>query len=374
MKIVFLSDAIYPYNKGGKEKRLYELSTRLAQLGHDVHIFTMHWWDSKSKVRVEDKVTLHAISKYHPLYAGNKRSVKEGILFGIATFRLLRIKYDVLDVDHMPFFPVFSAWIVCKIKRKNLFGTWHEALSLSDWTDYMGSLGVVSFLIERISIKLPNVITAASARTKKLLGTYHFRTKKVFLVTSGVDIKLINEVKPVNKSCDILYVGRLVKDKNIDVLIKAFAIVSEKNPKLSCVIIGDGPEASKLRKLIVQLKLQKRVVLLKPLDTPKEIYAYMKKSKVFVLPSIREGFGIVALESLACGTPVVTTNVAANASRELIEDLKTGSAVPLKTETFAAAIQYWLSNDKIISNTKLAESFDWEYIVSSQLRVYKGNL
>lgn len=122
------------------------------------------------------------------------------------------------------------------------------------------------------------------------------------------------------------------------------------------------------------MKLQKHVTLLKPLDTPAEIYAYMKKARVFVLPSIREGFGIVALESLACGTPVVTTNNDANAARKLIADRKTGSIVPLNPESFAVAIQYWLTINKKISTTKLVTSYDWKYIVNDQLKVYEDNI
>src|SRR5260221_7593843 len=109
MKVVFVSDAVYPYNKGGKEKRLYELSTRLVKLGHDVHIYTMHWWRSPEKVRTEQGVRLHAISRRHDLYHGTRRSISEGILFGLACLKLLTVAFDVLDVDHMPFFPVYSA-------------------------------------------------------------------------------------------------------------------------------------------------------------------------------------------------------------------------------------------------------------------------
>ena len=374
MKIVFLSDAIYPYNKGGKEKRLFEISTSLAKLGHDVHIYTMHWWQSAEKTRHENGITLHAISKYHKLYKGSKRSTKEGVLFGLASFRLISVKFDVLDVDHMPFFPIISAWIVCKLKRKKLFGTWHEALSTADWKDYMGLAGAIASTIERLAIKLPDFITAASSRTKQLLDTYHHRTKNVYLVASGVDTKAISKIQPSNENCDVLYVGRLVKNKNIDVLIKAFAKVAQKDKKVACVVIGEGPESHKLQKLISELKLQDRVTLLKPLDSSNDVYAYMKKARAFILPSVREGFGIVVLESLACGTPVVTTNVDANAARLLIANGITGSVVPLQTELFANAMHYWLTKSMNHAAIKLAASYDWEHVANAQLQVYKENI
>lgn len=113
MKIVLVSDAIYPYNKGGKEKRVFELSTRLAKLGHDVHIYTMRWWSTPETTRTENGVQLHAISKKYEMYHGDRRSIKEGVMFAFACLKLLTVKFDVIDVDHMPFFPIITTWIVC---------------------------------------------------------------------------------------------------------------------------------------------------------------------------------------------------------------------------------------------------------------------
>jgi len=155
MRIVFVSDAVYPYNKGGKEKRLYELSTRLVNLGHDVHIYTMHWWRTPEKVRNENGVQLHAISHFHDLYRGDRRSISEGILFGLACLKLMFVRFDVLDVDHMPFFPIYSGWLVCLLRGKKLYGTWHEALTVREWVGYMGVGGYIASAIEQVSIRLP---------------------------------------------------------------------------------------------------------------------------------------------------------------------------------------------------------------------------
>lgn len=369
-KIVYVSDAVYPYNKGGKEKRLYELTTHLAEMGHDVHIYTMHWWKSAEKSRIEDGVTLHAIGKYHNMYKGDKRSIKEGMLFGAACFRLFNVKFDVLDVDHMPFFPIFSSWIVCKLRGKKLYGTWHEALTTQDWTDYMGKSGYIAALIERISVKLPYKITAISNQTKEILVNYHKRTKRVGLITPGIDMQTIKNVKPARIRCDVLYVGRLVKGKNVDMLIKSFSIVAKENPKARCVIIGDGIEKTNLQKLTKELKLAERVTILKPLRDASDIYAYMKRAKVFVLPSAREGFGIVALEALACGTPVVTIDSPANAARDLILDTETGSIVRLDEQSIAAAISFWILKSSEPSIDERFSTYDWAALAQKQAEAY----
>jgi glycosyltransferase involved in cell wall biosynthesis len=369
-KIVFVSDAIYPYMIGGKEKRLHEISKHLAAMGHDVHIYTMHWWDEPSKTRLEDGVQLHAICGYHAMYAGDRRTIKEGVIFGLACFKLFGVKFDVLDVDHMPFFPIFSSWIVCALRGRKLYGTWHEALSRHEWISYMGLSGGIAALIERMSIRLPHRITAASSQTKERLATTHGRAKRVELVASGIDAAALGNVKPAPIDCDVLYAGRLVKDKNVDKLILAIEIVAQTRPEVQCYIIGHGVEKPRLQQEVKRHDLQKNVTFLEPFPHATDMYAYMKAAKVFCSPSVREGFGIVSMEALSCGTPVVAINSPTNAARHLIKDGQNGSIVALKPAALAEAITHWISTDqKLAMDTPLAD-YDWSKLAQKQAEVY----
>ncbi len=368
-KIVFVSDAIYPYMKGGKEKRLHEITKRLAAMGHDVHIYTMKWWKEPSKTRVEAGVTLHALCKYHDMYKGDRRTIREGVLFGLACFKLLRVTFDVLDVDHMPFFPVLSAWIVCKLRGRKLYATWHEALSGKEWVGYMGAGGLLASAIERLCIRLPHQITAASAHTQELLASIHGRANGVALVASGIDRQLLNAVAPAHTQCDVLYVGRLVKDKHVDMLVQAINIARKTNPTIQGVIIGHGPERDRLEDEVHTLKLKHNITFLDPLPEAAEVYAYMKAAKVFCSPSVREGFGIVSLEALGCGTPVITTNSPGNAARHLILDGQNGSIVSPNPEALAKAIQHWMSVPKPDTAGQTAK-YDWHALAKEQAQVY----
>jgi glycosyltransferase involved in cell wall biosynthesis len=368
VKIAFVSDAIYPYNKGGKEKRLYELSTRLAKLGHDVHIYTMHWWDTPEKTRTEDGVQLHAICKLYDMYNGERRSIKEGLLFGFACLKLIRVKADVFDIDHMPFFPIYSAWLVVRLRGRKLFGTWHEVLTRQDWIDYMGKAGIIAWMVEYVSIRLPNHITAVSTRTYGLLETMHAR-KKISLVTPGIDTTLIKRIKPANIICDVLYIGRFVKDKNVDKLIRAVSLIAKENPQIRCVVIGHGVEKTRLEKLIKQLGVTKQVIMLEPLQNSEDILSYMKATKVFCLPSVREGFGIVALEALGCGTPVITIDTPANAAKDLINS-DNGSLVPPEPSAIANAINQWIKKSKPQDIASAVNNYDWNSIARHQAKVY----
>lgn len=368
-KIVFVSDAIYPYMKGGKEKRLHEITKRLAAMGHDVHIYTMKWWKGPSKTRVESGVTLHAICNYHEMYKGDRRTISEGVLFGLACFKLMRVKFDVLDVDHMPFFPVLSAWIVCMLRGRKLYATWHEALSGKEWVGYMGVGGLFASAIERLCIRLPHQITAASAHTQELLASIHGRVNGVALVASGIDRPLLDAVRPADIQCDVLYVGRLVKDKHVDMLVRAINIARQNNPDIQGVIIGHGPERDRLEDEVHKLKLKNNVTFLDPLPEAAEVYAYMKAAKVFCSPSVREGFGIVSLEALGCGTPVITTSSPGNAARHLILDGQNGSIVDPTPKALAEAIDHWISVPKPDTAEQTAK-YDWHTLAKEQAQVY----
>lgn len=369
-RIVFVSDGVYPYMKGGKEKRLYELSTRLVSMGYDVHIYTMKWWDEPSDTHIVDGVTMHAICNYHRMYVRNRRSIAEGIIFGLSCLKLLRVRFDVLDVDHMPFFPILSLWMVCTLRRRKFFGTWHEALSKKDWLDYMGPSGIIASAIERLSVRLPHVITAASAHTKDLLASVHGRAQGVSLVASGIDAKLIKSVKPADTNCDVLYVGRLVRHKNIDVLLEAVAILASKKPDFKALIIGDGPERPNLEAWAITQGLEHTITFLDPLSSAAEVYAYMKAAKSFCLPSSREGFSIATLEALGCGTPVVTSDIPANAARHLIQHGKNGHIVPCQPEALAEAIQQWTSANNKPDIAKMVAQYDWQQLAHKQIKVY----
>jgi glycosyltransferase involved in cell wall biosynthesis len=375
MKIAFVSDAVFPYMRGGKEKRLYEISTRLARQGNDVHIYTMHWWNTPDKSISQSGVTLHAISKKYDMYHDDRRSIREGIYFGFASLKMINKKFDIVDVDHMPFFPILGVWFVCMItgQRKKFYATWHEALTKVEWLQYMGKMGVIASAIENICIRLPFRITAASEHTKQHLQK-KIDPNRIRVVTSGLDLGVINSVKASNQKHDVVSICRLVKDKNIDILVRSIAFAKKKRPKISCLIIGMGPEKTKLIRLTKQLKLEKNIEFIDSVPENSELYSKIKSSNVFCLPSTREGFGIVVLEALGCGVPVITTDASTNASKQFIENGINGSVTRLDRGLLANHILFWIKyrmtkrGNKIIN---LAE-YDWDFLAKKQFEVYKG--
>jgi len=368
-RIAFVSDAIYPYNKGGKEKRLFEISTRLSS-SHDVHIYCMKWWAGEELVKVENGVTLHAISPLYPLYSSERRSIKEAVLFSLHCFKLLREDFDILDADHMPHLVLFPLKIVCLIKRKKLFATWHEVWGRHYWTKYMGITGNIAYLIEYVSVRLPDTIISISDHTTEMLKK-EFNRKNVVTIPLGIDLEGIVKVKPSTKKSDIIFAGRLLSHKNVDVLIKSVALLKKDFPNISCFIIGEGPERKKLEKLSLELELTKNIFFFDFFHHHDDLYGFLKSSKVFVFPSTREGFGLIVLEANACNLPVIVVDHKNNASRFLVQEEKNGSIVKLSEEDIYMSAKMLLSRHTNNEVLHYVSKYSWSIITDQVRGVFK---
>lgn len=387
LKIAIVSDAIYPYNKGGKEKRIYEMSTRLAKAGHDVHIYCMKWWAGKEKTRVENEVTLHAISKLYPLYSGPRRSIKQAIMFALSCFKLIKEDFDVIEVDHMPHFVLFSTKAVTLLKKKKLHVTWNEVWGRKYWREYLSShsrgrgnpvdinkffLAEVAYIIEWLSARMPDKVIAVSEHTKnKLLNDLKVK-KEIFVVPNGISFDEIKDVRPAQEKSDIIFSGRLLSHKNIDLLIASIDLMRINYPNIKCVIVGKGPEENNLKDLVNKLGLQNNIIFYDFLEDHKDLYALMKSSKVFAFPSTREGFGIVALEANASGIPVITIDHKDNATKDLITNGKNGEVIQLDEKKIAEKVMHYLSSENINNDyTEIITNYDWQTLAKRVEEVYQ---
>jgi glycosyltransferase involved in cell wall biosynthesis len=364
--IAIVSDAVLPFHKGGKETRVYHLATELAKQGNSIDVYTMKWWEGGTSLRL-DGVDYHAISKLYPLYAGERRSIKQGLLFGLACFKLLGKRFDLVDVDHMPFFPLYSMWLVCLLKRRPMFATWHEVWGRDYWVEYMGLGGHIASAIERLSIALPTAITSNSQQTgERLRQVLHYQGE-LTVIPAALDYRKIKAVKAAAKKSDVVFVGRLLSHKNVDLLVRAIAKLKQTRPKVRCVIVGDGPERERLRLLIERLGLQDNVTMTGRIESSDEVIAIMKASRVFALPSTREGFGIVVLEAAACGLGVVTFDHEDNAARLLVGD-DLGIVCKPKAKALAEAVEKLLNAKTHVMVS--APHPSWRSAAKEQRKVY----
>lgn len=365
-RIAFVSDAVMPYHKGGKEKRLYEISKRLVSENCEVHIYTMKWWKGSNIIKHEG-VYFHAICKLHPLYVNGRRSIWEAVAFAFATFKLLFAKFDVIDVDQMPYFQLFSARIVTWIRRKKLHVTWHEVCGKQGWTEYLGGVaGSIGNLTEQLALFVPDSIISNSEHTTKRLRQAGFK-KEIKTVPLGVDLEGIYDAPPLAES-DVIFVGRFLNHKNVDILIKAIAEIKKTLPHITCHIVGNGPEKSSLKKMIRELSLRDNVKILDTVREERDLYGLMKASKMLVLPSVREGFGLVVVEANAAGLPVITTSHKDNAAKDLIQEGVNGFLTELNAECLAEKIIQILQTRDTMEPKRGIEEYDWKEVVQNLKR------
>lgn len=364
MKIAYVYDAVYPYIKGGAEKRIYEISHRLVNRGHEVHWYGVKWWDGDDTIEV-DGVILHGVCSVEGLYSGEKRSIREALYFGAKVLKpLMQEKFDVIDVANFPYFPSFSCKIASLLKKTPLVITWHEVWGVY-WYKYMGQMGFFGRIVERLTAELSISHIAVSHHTKRDLVSLGVPESKITVIPNGIDIGLIQTISLSEDACDILFAGRLIKDKNVDILIKNVAKIKD----VKCSIIGDGPEKERLSKLAESLNLENRVKFLGSLEY-EDVIARMKSARVFVLPSTREGFGIVLLEAMAAELPVITVKAEKSAVSEII-DGKNGILCGMDTlgENISKVLKDKnLRESLILNGLETSKSFDWDDIADMTIK------
>ena len=374
MKIAFIYDAVYPWVKGGPEKRVYELAKRLAERGHEVHWYSIGWWWTENDHNdiIMEGIKLHGVSDPINLYSDDRRSIKEALIFSLKLLKpLFKDSYDVVDCQGFPFFSCFTAKIHSGLGKSNLIITLHEVWG-DYWYTYLGKPGILGKIVERTMLSLTNNIITVSLKTKNDLRKIK-KSEKSIIIPNGIDFNHIKGIRPSNEGSTIIFAGRLIKEKNVDVLIQSLVTVKKKIPDIICLIIGNGPELSKLEKLVSDLQLNENIIFKDFMENYDDLIGYMKSSKVLVLPSTREGFGMVVIEANACGIPVVTVDHPMNAAVDLVIDGVNGFKTQLEPDDMSDKIIKSIESQNEFRDkcVEMSSGYDWEIIVESLENVYK---
>lgn len=337
-------DMIYPFNVGGGEARNYLLAKELVKRGHEVHFYGAKLWSGPNILNYEG-IIMHGVYKSRKLYKTSRRSYDEPVTFALKLFApLFKENFDIIDCTAFPFFHSFICKLYCFLKKKPLILTWHEVWD-DYWKYYLGWKGNLGRIIESIVSKLSRHHVVVSERTKKRLLKINPEAN-ISVVPNAIKLDLIDSVKPTKEKYDLIYAGRLLPHKNVDLIIKAVRLLTHEFPKIKCLIIGKGPEKKKLMNFAEKLGISENIIFKDFLPKEEDVYAHMKSSKIFVFPSILEGFGIVVIEAMACGLPVIGVSHKWNAAKDIINENKAGFVVNSSAEEIAEKIKYLLTHKR----------------------------
>jgi len=363
MKIVILTSMFPPKWLGGVEIATQNIARYLAQAGHEVHVITS--LDKElPKESQEDNFFVHRIN--YP-----KIKILGSLIFWLKIF--FNIKKNKPDIVHCQRIQMGAPGLLFKKIYKKPYIVWcHGDDIYFPWK--------FKKIISRLVLNSAGAVIALTNDMRDRLGKSFKRN--IFILPNGISPEKFKgfskqairdkfKIRPDEKI--IIFVGGLKSIKGVRYLIEAFKIINQKIPETRLFLVGDGSERHNLEDIVKKNRLQEKVNFLGKIINEK-VSEYMAASDIFVLPSLFETFGIVNLEAMASGLPVVATRV--YGIPEVIKDGENGFLVdPKSPEQLAEKILFLFKNDelreKISENNKeKAKKYSWENIVAKLEKIY----
>lgn len=238
--------------------------------------------------------------------------------------------------------------------------------------------------VRQYRLNKPHKLIAISEQMRKVAVGAGVDSDRISVVYSGIDAKLVWSSEGAQRVREryllsaeqpvIGTVANLFPRKGYEYLIQALTEINHKKPGVHCLIVGEGDETyrSKLLELVDKNGLEKVVTFA---GFQQDVLSYIAAMDVFVLPSVMEGFGIVLLEAMAMGKPVVATTV--GGIPEIVEDQATGFLVPPRdSSALAQKIIYLLENPSIreklgqAGRTRVLDRFSVQHMALQLQDVY----
>ena len=362
MKIAIILSRCHKY---GSSRYVLDTVNYFTKKGHEVHIFA-HTCDP-----IENKkVFVHKLPRLNLGFVSREisLSVIQSILLKFYSFNVTisqPTRYFSPDVAEVQF--VFKQWI-----------NYQERHGIK-W----GLAGLLLKMMESYNLKkVKKIIVLSNSVKNELVKNYGIDEGKIHVVYSGVNLKeftpknrkkYFNEIREKfnipKTSYLLLFVGNPYDRKGVEYIIRALSLLKSKNIKL---FISGKDDPKPYKELCNKLGVQ-NMVIFNPILVS-DVYKYFSAADAFIFPSIYEPFGLVILEAMASGLPVITNRKAGAA--EIIKDGKEGLLLdnPKNHEEIAQKIKYLIENKKVrrqisIAARKKAEKYSWKKVAEERLKV-----
>jgi glycosyltransferase involved in cell wall biosynthesis len=340
MRVCLVYDCLFPHTVGGAERWYRNLAERLAGEGHEVTYLTLRQWPRGEDPGVPG-VDVVVVGPRMALYDGpGHRRILPPLVFGAGVLaHLLRHgrRYEVVHTGAFPYFSLLAAALVRRAAGYRVIVDWFEVWSAEYWREYLGRLGVAGVLVQRLCVHVRqralcfSRLYAERLRAEGLSG-------EITMLAGAYDGPL-DAPAPVTPKPLVVFAGRHIPEKGVPAIPPAIAAVRESIPEVRATIFGDGPDREATRREIERLGLQD-VVELPGFVAADVVNEGIAHAMCLLLPSRREGYGLVVVEAAAHGTPSVVVAGPDNAAVELVQDGVNGViASSSSPEDLASAIE-----------------------------------
>jgi glycosyltransferase involved in cell wall biosynthesis len=342
-RVAIVYDCLFPYTVGGGERWYRCLAEGLTEAGAQITYLTRRQWDEAPQI---PGVQVVAVSGATDLYDRvGKRRLLPTLRFGCGLLRWLlrnRQQFDVVQVASFPFWSVFAVRLALLGTQTRVVVDWFEIWSARYWRAYAGAaMGTVGYLIARSCLAVsPTIIVLSTANARRLraLGRRDAPVILAGLLPPRPGSGEPGAVERPSQPPYVLFAGRHIRDKGVDLLPDAFAAVHRVQPDLGFVIAGDGP----LRDRIIGECRERGIAMeveLPGFVSEEDLEHLLRHASCVVVPSRREGYGFMPVDAMGKGTPVVTTAFEDNLAVANIEPGRNGFvASPPTAEGIAEAI------------------------------------
>jgi len=347
MRICVVYDCLFPYTVGGGERWYRNLAERLASAGHEVTYLTLRQWDRGEHPQI-DGVRVVAVGPRMALYtADGRRRILPPLMFGLGVlWHLLRHgrRFDVVHTCAFPYFSLLAAAVLRPFGRYGLVVDWFEVWSRDYWHDYLGGAqGRVGALVQRLCAIVPqrafcfSELHAQRLRAEGLRGQITVlrglyagpaagsagpespMTAKPPGPESPTTADPTEPESPRAANPLVLFAGRLIPEKRVALGVAAVAVAATRIEGLRGVFYGDGPERGALHDAIADHGLES-IISAPGFADAGLVDRDMRRALCMLLPSRREGYGMVVVEASAHATPSIVVTAEDNAATELVQD------------------------------------------------------
>jgi glycosyltransferase involved in cell wall biosynthesis len=367
MRIVQTPVRFYPAI-GGVEKYVYDLSLELVNLGNQVTVICANEPQS-------DCTEVRGIRVRRLPYLFK---VADTNITPLLFFRLMEEDFDLIHTHFPTPWSAELSLLCAKARRKPCILTYHNDV------EKKGILGFLTNVYNRTLLRflLANVDKVLITQPRyvedsRFLSTYR---NKVAVITNGIS-ELPREVHRVRDKATLLFVGILDRHhryKGLGYLLEAVGVLEKHWPDIRLEVVGKGELILEYRELVQHLGIEDHVCFHGYIND-QELSEFYQTCTIFILPSVdlHEGFGIVLLEAMAHGMPVITTTVVGLSDE--IKDCDAGIIVSIEDPSaIARAVNILLSDpqqmERMGTNGRglIQKKYLWKVISKELLKIYEG--